>query len=118
LIQHIVLLKLKPGTTDEQVDEAFTAGGHLPREIPGVLQFVFGRDRSDAEHGFTIASIIQLRDEKALETFLKHPKRRQYIDEHVAPITEQRIEVDVPTEGTHRPLIASSWFWGAITPVD
>jgi Stress responsive A/B Barrel Domain len=35
VIQHIVLMKVKPGTTDEEIEAAFEAGGDLPDEIPG-----------------------------------------------------------------------------------
>ena len=35
MIEHIVLLKLKPETSDKQVREAFEAAEQLPNEIPG-----------------------------------------------------------------------------------
>jgi len=111
VIQHIVLLKLKPGTSDQQIAAAFEAGRDLPNEIPGVLQRTYGRDESKASHGFNIASVVQLNDERALETYLSHPKRAEYLERHVNPITEERIELDVPSEGTHLPTRAS-WFWG------
>jgi hypothetical protein len=44
VIQHIVLLKLKPGVTDEQIEEAFEAGSELPNEIPGLLRLLTSRD--------------------------------------------------------------------------
>lgn len=112
MIQHIVLLKLKPGTTDEQVNEAFEAGSHLPDLILGVLEVSFGRDRSEPEHGFAIAAIVQLRDEEALRTYLDHPLRRGWIEKHIDPVTEERIDIDVPTEGSHRPDRAlATWYW-------
>jgi heme-degrading monooxygenase HmoA len=114
VVQHIVLLKLKPGTTDQQVIEAFEAGESLANEMPGLIEFQFGRDRSEPEHGFALASIIQFTDEEALRDYLEHPSRKRYIEEHVAPITEQRIELDVPREATHRPTAktGTAWHWG------
>jgi quinol monooxygenase YgiN len=112
MIQHIVLLKLKPDVTDEQIKAAFEAAEELPTEIPGVVKFTYGRDRSNPSHGFDIASVVQLADEQALATYLAHPARVAYIEEHVDPLTEARIEVDVPSDGTHLPGIAS-WYWGA-----
>ena len=111
MIQHIVLLKLKPGVTDEQVEAAFEAGSDLPNEIPGVLRLTYGRDRSDPAHGFGLASVVQLQDEEALNAYLKHPRRLDYLESHVDPLTEERIELAVPLEGVHTPTIAT-WYWG------
>jgi heme-degrading monooxygenase HmoA len=114
VIQHIVLLKLKPETTDRQVIDAFEAGESLANEIPGLIEFQFGRNRAEPEHGFGVASIVRFEDEDALHHYLEHPARLRYIEEHVAPLTEQRIELDVPVEAAHRPAdkSASAWYWG------
>jgi hypothetical protein len=76
-----------------------TYGGH----IPGVIRWTIGLDRSEPEHGFTLASITYVEDEDALREYLASPVRRRYIEEHVDPITDQRIELDVPVEASHRP---------------
>jgi hypothetical protein len=117
VIQHIVLLKLKPGVTDEQVEEAFKAGSELPNEIPGLMRLTYGRDRSSPGHGFGIASVVHLKDEEALERYLNHPRRREYIEQHVDPLTEDRIELAVPSEGVHTPTIAT-WYWGIAGGLD
>ena len=103
MVQHIVLLKLKPGTTDRDVTQAFLAAEALVEDTPGMLEFAFGRDRSDPDHGYGLASIIQFRDQDALNAYLESPERKAYVDEHVAPITDDRIELDVGTDGAHRP---------------
>ena len=72
MIQHIVLLKLKPDVTGEQVQAAFEAAEELPDEIPGLVRFSYGRDRSNPSHGFDVASVVQLADE-ALRAYLEHP---------------------------------------------
>jgi hypothetical protein len=46
-------------------------------------------------------SVIQLADEKALARYLEHPRRLAYIEEYVAPLTEDRIELDIPSDGPH-----------------
>jgi quinol monooxygenase YgiN len=113
MVQHIVLLKLKPGTSDEEVRAAFAAGENLSDEIPGLVEFGFGRDRSNPDQGFSLASVLRFEDEDALRTYLDHPLRTRYIAEHVDPITEERIEIDVPTEGMHRPTATMQrWLWG------
>ena len=112
MIQHIVLLKLKPDVTGEQVQAAFEAAEELPDEIPGLVRFSYGRDRSNPSHGFDVASVVQLADEGALRAYLEHPSRLAYITEHVDPLTEERIELDVPSEGTHVPSMLT-WYWGS-----
>jgi quinol monooxygenase YgiN len=111
VIQHIVLMKLKPGTSDEQIEDAFVAGRELPDQIPGLLKLTYGRDRSEPEHGFTLASVVELADEDALDAYLRHPTRTEYIEDHVDPMVDERIELDVPSEGTHLPG-PSTWYWG------
>jgi hypothetical protein len=111
VIQHIVLMKLRPGVSDGQIEDAFEAGEGLPDEIPGLLKLTYGRDRSEPAHGFTVASVVQVADEDALETYLSHPKRAAYLERHVDPLIEERIEIDIPTEGTHLPGLAT-WYWG------
>lgn len=117
MIEHIVLLKLKPETTDDQVRQAFEAAEELPNEIPGLLKFSYGRDRSEPVHGFNLASVVRLADEEALGRYLEHPRRLAYIEEHVAPLTEDRIELDIPSDGAHLPTVAS-WYWGVASGVD
>jgi Stress responsive A/B Barrel Domain len=116
VIQHIVLLRLKPDVTEEQIRAAFEAAQELPDEIPGLVKFSYGRDRSNPSHGFNVASVVQLTDEEALAGYLDHPGRLAYIAEHVDPLTEERIELDVPSDGTHGPSVLS-WYWGSAAHV-
>jgi Stress responsive A/B Barrel Domain len=114
VIQHIVLVKWKPGTDEEQVRNAFAQAGHLPNEIAGVESIVMGRNRVEQEHGFTHALIVRLSDEEALGRYLDHPLRRRYIAEQLAPLEEERIEIDVPVDvALRRDPAARNWEWGA-----
>jgi quinol monooxygenase YgiN len=116
VIQHIALLRLKPEVTEEQMRAAFQAAEELPDEIPGLVKFSYGRDRSNPSHGFNVASVVELTDEEALAGYLAHPSRRAYIAEHVDPLTEERIELDIPSEGTHAPSVLT-WYWGSAAHV-
>src|SRR5690349_16492626 len=85
VIQHIVLLKWKPDTTEEQILTAFRRAEHLPNEIDGVDSLTIGRNRVRHDHGFTHALIVRLSDEEALRNYLEHPLRKQYVEEHLKP---------------------------------
>jgi hypothetical protein len=113
VIQHIVLLKLKPGTTEDQVREAFSHADGLPNEIPGVESLTIGRNRGESDHGYTHALSVQLADESALQRYLGHPAREQYIADHLAPIEAERIEIDVPVDMSVRREPHRNWEWGA-----
>ena len=80
MIQHIVLLKFKPGTTDEQIDAAFGQAHQLLDEIDGVERVTLGRNRGQDDHGYTHALIVKLSDD-ALAGYLSHPVRKRYIAE-------------------------------------
>jgi hypothetical protein len=116
VIQHITLLRLRPDVTQDQVRAAFEAAEELPDEIPGLVKFSYGRDRSNPSHGFNVASVVQLTDAEALADYLDHPSRRAYIAEYVDPLTEDRIELDIPSDGTHVPSVLT-WYWGAAAHV-
>jgi hypothetical protein len=113
VIQHIVLLKWRSGTTDEQVLEAFAQARDLPNQIPGVRRLTIGRNRHESDHGFTHALIVQVDDDEALERYLAHPARASYIADHLAPLEDQRIEVDVPVDMSVAADPARNWQWGA-----
>jgi hypothetical protein len=117
VIQHIVLLKLDPEATDDQIRAAFDAGSELPNQIPGVTRITYGRDRSQPEHGFNLVSVVEVDDDDALETYMSHPSRMEWIDRHVAPLTEERIELDVPSDGAHLPTTAT-WYWGIASALE
>ena len=113
MIQHIVLLKWKPGTTDEQIDRAFGQAQELVDGIESVERVTLGRNRGAMDHGFTHALIVRLSDEDALSSYLRHPVRERYVGEILAPIEQERIEIDVP-EDAHLERNASgglNWDW-------
>jgi len=113
VIQHIVLLKWKPDTTEEQILAAFRRAEHLPNEIDGVDSLTIGRNRVRHEHGFTHVLIVRLSSERALEEYLAHPLRNQYVAEHLQPLEEERIEIDVPVDVALRADPQRDWEYGA-----
>ena len=62
MIQHIVLVKWKPGTTEQEIVDAFTASRELLDDIDAVRKLTIGRDRAESGHRFTHALIVTLAD--------------------------------------------------------
>ena len=118
MIQHIVLLKWKVGTTDAQVDHAFAQAKDLVNAIDGVERITLGHNRGDVDHGFTHALVVNVKDEDALTTYLSHPVRERYVAEVLGPIEEERIEIDAPDDASHRhaPGPSHRWDWGDNPP--
>jgi hypothetical protein len=113
VIQHIVLLKWKAGTTDAEIDTAFGRAQELVDGIESVERVSLGRNRADDDHGFTHALIVKLSDDDALSTYLHDPIRERYVREVLGPIEQERIEIDVPEDlhvERHRAHDAS-WDW-------
>jgi hypothetical protein len=113
LIQHIVLVKWKPGTTEEEILEAFGDARRLLEQIPTVRNLTIGRNRADSDHGFTHALIVNLANEAALRSYLEHPTRLRYVEERMQPLEEQRIEIDVPVDAALYREVGIDWEWGA-----
>jgi len=113
VVQHIVLLKWKPGVSEEAILQAFDQAKHLPNEIDGVESLTIGRARVDQRHGFTHALIVRLEDEEALGRYLDHPLRAGYIADHLQPLEAERIEISVPVDKTLSRDPSRDWEWGA-----
>ncbi len=113
MIQHIVLLKWKAGTTEAQIDAAFGETQQLVDAMESVERISLGRNRAEDDHGFTHALIVRLSDDDALTDYLHHPTRERYVRDVLGPIEEERIEIDVPEDlhvERHR-VHDASWDW-------
>ncbi len=112
MIQHIVLLKWKPTTTDAQISEAFDQAQELVG-IESVERVTLGRNRGDTGHGFTHALIVRLSEDEALPVYLEHPVRQRYLTDVLRPIEQERIEIDVPEDAHHERAASAhlNWDW-------
>jgi hypothetical protein len=78
-IQHMVLLKFKPGVSDEVVADVFAQVANLQEIIPGILHFGGGPYASDEglnqgyDHGFLITFV----DAAARDNYLVHPEHEK-----------------------------------------
>jgi len=118
VIQHIVLLRFKPGTTEDQIREAFAPAQDLVNEIDGVQRVTLGRNRGEEDHGYSHALIVSLSDDEGLSDYLHHPVRQRYVTESLGPIEESRIEIDVPEDAHHERVDPDrlGWAWDRTRP--
>jgi hypothetical protein len=87
--KHLVLLRLKPQTTHEEIAEVFESLDDLPEKIPGIVDICSGPyESSEGLHkGFTHAFIVTFADEESRNAYLEHAAHervKQLIVQHLA----------------------------------
>ncbi len=96
MIDHIVLLKLKKGSSQNQIDIIFKSILRLKDEIPGIISISYGQDNSPQirNHGFTHGFVIRFKDSQARDNYLPHPKHQSVAKESVSPNVEDILVFD------------------------
>ncbi|GAB3983038.1 hypothetical protein GCM10028806_55950 [Spirosoma terrae] len=80
VVQHIVLFKFKPETTQAKVKEIVAAFEALPSKIKEIKGFQWGTNNSPENHahGLTHAFILTFDSEKDRDTYLPHPAHKEF----------------------------------------
>jgi hypothetical protein len=79
-VKHIALVKFKPGTTTDQVDQVFNDLLDITETIPGIEDYVGGPNNSPEgkAKGYTHAFIITFADAAARDAYLPHPDHERF----------------------------------------
>ena len=98
MIQHIVLLKLKPATTEAQKSALLAGLIALQREdkIPGI-ESVAGGDNNSPEgktHGFDWGFVMTFVDAAARDAYLPHPEHKALGQKLLRPIVDDVLVFD------------------------
>jgi hypothetical protein len=93
MINHVVLLKFKPETTEEAIQELEKILDQLPNKIHDIKMYEFGRDilRSPRSYDFGLVSLFV--NQMGLERYLKHPEHLPVV-EKIKTMCENVITVD------------------------
>ncbi|MBC7660870.1 MAG: Dabb family protein [Chitinophagaceae bacterium] len=94
MIEHIVLFRCKPGTTDTIREQFVAAARSLKGEIPGILYLSAGTNWSDRSDGYELALVERFADKKALDAYQIHPYHEKFKSEWVKPHIEKVLAVD------------------------
>ena len=95
MIQHIVLLKWKADTTDEQITRPSSEAQALVKRDRQRRTGDVGpqpRQRRPRLHACDHRQALR----RSARGYLDHPARQRYLADALAPIEEERIEVDLP----------------------
>ena len=87
MIRNVVLVKLKPGVDEAQV-ERFT-DAMLSLQLPGLVNLTCGRDLGLREGNLEVALVADLEDEAAYREYDEDPEHNRIRRELVAPIAER-----------------------------
>ncbi|MFB3924877.1 MAG: Dabb family protein [Syntrophales bacterium] len=72
MLKHIVLMKFKPGIAEEDIKDMEKSLKNLPRAIPEIKGYEFGRDlRPERAYDFALVSVFD--DFAALNRYRPHP---------------------------------------------
>ena len=79
-LRHVVLLKFRDGTRQEQIraiEDAFRA---LPAKVPEIIDFEWGTNNSpqNRNHGYTHCFVLTFNDAKARAVYLPHPAHKEF----------------------------------------
>lgn len=98
MIQHIVLLKLKPGTTPKQKQALLDGLVALKRDglIPGIEAISGGDDNSPEgkAHGFDWGFVMTFADAAARNAYLPHPAHKALGQNLLRPIADDVLVLD------------------------
>jgi hypothetical protein len=88
--RHVVLFRWKPGTGERELEALERALAALPRAIPEIRAYRFGRDAGQASGNFDFAIVADFADEDAWRRYLAHPAHTALVAERVRPIAAER----------------------------
>lgn len=98
-MQHIVLLKVKSGVTEEQVNKVFRELGELQSLIPGIEYYGAGKHSSPEarNQGYTHGFIMTFTDAAARDAYLPHPEHER-VKKGIIPIVDGVLAFDYDVE--------------------
>ena len=96
MIEHIVLLKLKEGVTEDQTQKLLDGLNRLKETIPGMLDVSGGYNNNPEgkSGGFTYGFIVRFSDAAARDGYVPHPEHQKLAQELVRPIVDDVLVFD------------------------
>jgi cell division FtsZ-interacting protein ZapD len=112
LIRHAVLLKWKPGTSEEAIQRWVDGCAELPDKIDLVRRYTLGRNVGTSREGMAKESIYSDNFDAAVtadfdsyadyQIYAEHPAHKAFIAECVRPILAERVGVQYDLDDVAR----------------
>jgi hypothetical protein len=99
MLHHIVMMKFKPGISDDDVDRLATLLDALPDKIIEIQTYEFGRDIVRSERSYDFALVSGFANLEALQRYQVHPDH-QAVVAHIRSICDDILAVDFTSDYT------------------
>lgn len=73
MIKHIVFLKFKAETSEDDIAGIEKGLAGLPERIPEIKRYEFGRDIIRSDRSYDFALISEFEDQDAMKQYQRHP---------------------------------------------
>ena len=96
MIEHIVLLKLKDGVSEDKMKALLAGLNDLKKVIPGMLEVSGGYNNSieGKANGFNYGFIVKFKDSASRDGYVPHPEHIKLAQTLVGPIVDDVIVLD------------------------
>jgi hypothetical protein len=93
MINHVVLMKFKPGVGEEDIEELGKMLDELPNQITEIHAYEFGRDLVHSQRSYDFALTALFANLEALDRYQSHPRHRPVLNK-IQAICESVVTVD------------------------
>jgi hypothetical protein len=93
MINHVVLMKFKPETTEESIRELEQILDQLPNKIQDIKMYEFGRDILRSPRSWDFALVALFANPTAIERYQQHPEHLPVV-EKIKGMCENVVTVD------------------------
>ena len=73
MLKHIVFLKFKPGTNNDDISDIEKGLSGLPDRIQEIKRYEYGRDIVRSDRSYDFALISEFEDQDAMKRYQVHP---------------------------------------------
>ena len=111
MIKHVVLIKLKPEASPEQINRMIAGYNSMRDAIPDLLSWSMGPNlRNDGDYEYAMVAIVE--DAESLRRYVDHPLHKEVARELGRPIFETREIADYefdPEAEMWEPQVQEVW---------
>ena len=99
MLHHIVMMKFKPGVSEEDINRMAQLLDALPERITEIQTYEFGRDIVRSERSYDFALVSGFANLEAMQRYQVHPDHQKALT-HIRAICEDICAVDFTSKYT------------------
>ena len=93
MLKHLVFLKFKPGTAEDDIADIEKGLAGLPARIPEIKHYEFGRDIFHTDRSYDFALVSEFENQDAMKRYQVHPYHFAVLNK-INAICEKILAVD------------------------